>query len=96
MIDGQGERAITNIRRLAGSDRRPGDVLIAVATILLALLAAGLLAVSFAAQFVWLAHVRHERIPATPARLPSASWTVAVGTSSPAANRSRPVSRWRG
>ena len=37
-----GERLITNVRRIAGSDRAPGSALVSAATVLLGLLAAGL------------------------------------------------------
>ena len=45
-----GERAVTNVRRLAGAERAPGSVLIAIAAWLLALIGAGALYVSFTAQ----------------------------------------------
>jgi hypothetical protein len=44
-------RAVTSIRRLAGSGRTPGSRVIAFATWLLALLGAGLMYVSFDAQY---------------------------------------------
>ncbi len=45
-----GERAVTNVRRLAGGERAPGSVLIACAAWLLAVTGAGALYVSFSAQ----------------------------------------------
>ena len=44
-----GERVVTNVRRLAGAERAPGSALIAVAAWLLALLGAGALFVVFTA-----------------------------------------------
>jgi hypothetical protein len=55
---------ITNIRRLAGSDRPPGSVLIASATWLLAILDAGLLYVSFDAQYRYIFAVKNAKVPA--------------------------------
>jgi hypothetical protein len=63
--DGTQTRAfITNIRRLAGRERPPGSVLIAAATWLLAILDAGLLYVSFDAQYQYIFAVKNARIPA--------------------------------
>jgi hypothetical protein len=55
---------ITNIRRLAGRDRPPGSVLVASATWLLALLDAGLLYVSFDAQYRYIFAVKNAKVPA--------------------------------
>ena len=55
---------ITNVRRLAGRERPPGSVLIAAATWLLAILDAGLLYVSFDAQYTYIFAVKNARIPA--------------------------------
>ena len=55
---------ITNIRRLAGRERPPGSLLIASATWLLALLDAGLLYVSFDAQYRYIFAVKNARVPA--------------------------------
>jgi hypothetical protein len=55
---------ITNIRRLAGRERPPGSTLIASATCLLALLDAGLLYVSFDAQYRYIFAVKNAMIPA--------------------------------
>ncbi len=55
---------ITNIRRLAGRERRPGSVLITAATWLLAALDAGLLYVSFDAQYTYIFAVKHASVPA--------------------------------
>jgi hypothetical protein len=57
-----GERAVTNVRRLAGADRAPGSVLIGLAAWLLALIGAGALFVSFSAQYSYVFHVRHQDI----------------------------------
>ena len=54
-----GERAITNVRRLAGFDRAPGSRVIAFATWLLVLLGAGLMYVSFQAQYTYIYAVKH-------------------------------------
>jgi hypothetical protein len=62
--DGGGtRRVITNVRRLAGTERPPGSGLIMAATWLLALLAAGLLYVSFDAQYRYIFSVKNARIP---------------------------------
>jgi hypothetical protein len=53
-----GETAITNVRRLAGFDRAPGQRVIAFATWLLVLLGAGLMYVSFAAQYQYIFAVK--------------------------------------
>ena len=55
---------ITNIRRLAGRDRPPGSLVIAAATCLLALLDAGLLYVSFDAQYRYIFAVKNAKVPA--------------------------------
>ena len=55
---------ITNIRRLAGRELDAGSRLIAAATGALAVLGAGLLAVSYAAQRQYLFGARHENWPA--------------------------------
>jgi hypothetical protein len=58
-----GHRSITNLRRIAGRELDTGSRLIAVATVCLALLGAGLLAVSFAAQRQYVLAARHESWP---------------------------------
>jgi len=58
-----GERFITNVRRLAGADRAPGSALVSAAAILLGLLAAGLFVVSLAAQYRYVFAVKHESVP---------------------------------
>jgi hypothetical protein len=58
---GQLRRLITNIRRLAGTERPPGSVLIMAATWLLAILDAGLLYVSFDAYAVRLGRAQLGR-----------------------------------
>jgi hypothetical protein len=55
---------ITNVRRLAGRERPPGSVLIASATWLLAILDAGLLYVSFDAQYRYIFAVKNAKVPA--------------------------------
>ena len=54
---------ITNVRRLAGTERPPGSGLIMFATWLLALLAGGLLYVSFDAQYRYIFAVKNAAIP---------------------------------
>jgi hypothetical protein len=58
-----GETHITNVRRLAGNARKPGSVLIATGAGLLALLGAGLLYVSFEAQYLYIFHAKHQHVP---------------------------------
>jgi hypothetical protein len=60
----QARTFITNIRRLAGRERPPGSMLIAWATCLLAVLDAGLLYVSFDAQYRYIFAVKNARVPA--------------------------------
>jgi hypothetical protein len=62
---GQDDRheIITNIRRLAGSDRTPGSRIIAAATWLLLFLGLALLYVSFAAQFTYVFAIKHQSAP---------------------------------
>ena len=60
---GDARPVITNIRRLAGQELDTGARLIAAATGALALLGAGLLAVSYAAQRQYLFGARHENWP---------------------------------
>ena len=55
---------VTNIRRLAGRERPPGSALIAAATCLLAVLDAGLLYVSFDAQYTYIFAVKNAKAPA--------------------------------
>lgn len=52
-------RTITNVRRLAGFDRTPGSRVIAFATWLLVFLGAGLMYVSFQAQYTYIYAVKH-------------------------------------
>ena len=60
---GSGERMITNVRRISGTGRAPGSVLVSAATLLLGLLAAGLFVVSLAAQYRYVLNVKHQAIP---------------------------------
>jgi hypothetical protein len=57
-----GHEVITNLRRLAGSDRAPGQRVIAFATWLLVLLGAGLMYVSFAAQYTYIFAVKRVNV----------------------------------
>lgn len=59
-----GERAITNVRRIAGTERAPGSVLIGWAAWLLALIGAGALYVSFSAQRQYVFGARHQNAAA--------------------------------
>jgi hypothetical protein len=59
----QSRTLITNIRRLAGRERPPGSLLITAATWLLAILDAGLLYVSFDAQYRYIFAIKNARIP---------------------------------
>jgi len=58
-----GERFVTNVRRIAGADRTPGSALVSAATILLGLLAAGLFVVSLTAQYRYVFAVKHQSVP---------------------------------
>ena len=58
-----GEAVITNVRRLAGNERPAGAVVIMAATWLLAVLDAGLLYVSFAAQYRYIFAVKDAKVP---------------------------------
>jgi Protein of unknown function (DUF2637) len=55
-----GQRLVTNVRRLAGADRAPGSILIASAAWLLAIIGAGALYVSFSAQYKYVFAARHQ------------------------------------
>jgi Protein of unknown function (DUF2637) len=57
-----GESLITNVRRLAGTERTPGSALIAAAAWLLALIGGGALFVSFSAQYAYVFHVRRQDV----------------------------------
>jgi hypothetical protein len=63
VVRGSGERAITNIRRLAGAERAPGSALVASAAILLGLLAAALFVVTLNAQYKYVFAVKQQSIP---------------------------------
>jgi hypothetical protein len=63
VVRGSGERAITNVRRLAGAERAPGSRLVLAATILLGLLAAGLFVVTLNAQYRYVFTVKQQSIP---------------------------------
>jgi hypothetical protein len=57
-----GERLITNVRRIAGAERAPGSVLIGSAAWLLALIGAGALYVSFSAQRQYVFDARRQDV----------------------------------
>jgi hypothetical protein len=57
---GSGQGLVTNIRRIAGRDIPPGERLIAAATILLAVLAAGFLYVTLNAQYRYIFAVKNQ------------------------------------
>jgi hypothetical protein len=63
VMRGSGERMITNVRRIAGADRTPGSRLVAAATILLGLLAAGLFVVTLNAQYKYVFTVKQQSAP---------------------------------
>ena len=54
-------RAVTDVRGLGGSGRKPGRSLIGFATWMLALLGAGLMYVSFDAQYVFIVAQKHAQ-----------------------------------
>ncbi|MGH3198457.1 MAG: hypothetical protein ACRDNT_21655 [Streptosporangiaceae bacterium] len=58
-----GERAVTSVRRIAGAERQPGSALVTTATVLLSLLAAGLLYVSFSAQYKYIFAAKDQSVP---------------------------------
>ena len=60
VLGANGERFVTNVRRIAGTERTPGSALIAVAAWLLAALGGGLLFVSFTGQFQYIFLARHQ------------------------------------
>jgi len=62
--DDPDRKFITNVRRLAGNARTPGSRVIAFATWALFLLGAGLLYVSFEAQFRYVLKIKHQSTPA--------------------------------
>ncbi|HEY1324324.1 MAG TPA: hypothetical protein VGF32_28965, partial [Streptosporangiaceae bacterium] len=62
VVRADGERALTNVRKIAGRTGEPGARVIAFATWLLVLLGAGLMYVSFQAQFVYIFSVKHVSI----------------------------------
>ena len=62
MRTGDGPPLVTNIRRLAGTDREPGSVLVTAGMALLALLDVGLLYVVFAAQDRFIFSVKHQNV----------------------------------
>jgi Protein of unknown function (DUF2637) len=55
-----GERAVTSVRRLAGTEQAPGSALITAAAWLLALIGAGALYVSYSAQYAYIFAARRQ------------------------------------
>ena len=74
VIGANGQRMVTNVRRLARAERTPGSALILAATVLLGLLAAGLFVVSLAAQYQYVFMVQHQSVPRPSRR---SAWTPA-------------------
>src|SRR6266568_1154567 len=64
VINATGRRAVTNVRRLTGAERTPGSALVSAATVLLALLAAGLFVVTLNAQYKYVFAAKHQAVPA--------------------------------
>ena len=64
VTNADGETRITNVRRIAGTERDPGSLLVAWSTALLALLDAGLFYVSWWGQYLFIFAARHQDIPA--------------------------------
>ena len=64
VADGSGERVTTNVRRIAGNERPPGSVLIAVSAGLLALLGAGCFYVSWWGQYLFIFAAKQQVVPA--------------------------------
>jgi hypothetical protein len=62
VTDHDGQTSVTNIRKIAGKDRERGQVLLNVFTSLLVLLDAGVLAVSFAAQYRFIYQMRGQQV----------------------------------
>ena len=63
ITDDDGDRAVTNIRKIAGGEVPPGRALVNVAAILLGVLDLGLFAVSLAAQYRYIFHAKHDSWP---------------------------------
>jgi hypothetical protein len=60
VVQENGERAVTSVRRLAGAERAPGSALITAAAWLLALIGAGALYVSYSAQYAYIFAARRQ------------------------------------
>jgi hypothetical protein len=58
-----GDRLVTNVRRIAGAERAPGSRLVLAATILLGLLAAGLFVVTLNAQYKYVFAAKGQALP---------------------------------
>ena len=58
-----GERMITNVRRIAGAERTPGSRLVLAATVLLGLLAAALFVVTLNAQYKYIFTAKGQALP---------------------------------
>ncbi|MGH3186580.1 MAG: hypothetical protein ACRDPY_21225 [Streptosporangiaceae bacterium] len=63
-VDTPGGQHITNVRRIAGTGRDPGSLLIGWSTVLLALLDAGLFYISWWGQYLFIYAARHQDAPA--------------------------------
>jgi hypothetical protein len=63
VIGATGQRAVTNVRRLAGAERTPGSRLVLAATFLLAALAAGLFVVTLNAQYKYIFAAKGQPVP---------------------------------
>ena len=63
VIGATGQRAVTNVRRLAGAERGPGSGLVLAAAVLLAGLAAGLFVVTLNAQYKYIFAAKGQAVP---------------------------------
>ena len=59
-----GERLITNVRRIAGAERAPGSAVVSAATSCWACWPAGLFVVTLSAQYKYVFAAKHQAIPA--------------------------------
>ena len=62
-IDTPDGQQISSVRRIAGTEREPGALLVGWSTVLLALLDAGLFYVSWWGQFLFVFAARHQDVP---------------------------------
>ena len=87
-----GSRSVTNVRRLAGAEREPGSMFIGAGTIMLGLLAAGLLYVSFSAQFTYIFAAKHQNVASIIQALCSMSaWSSSRCSASACPSRASPA-----